>query len=115
MAILLKHISKKVMATTLVEVLVASVLIIIIFVIASLSLNNVFKSTIKNNTRVIEAELNKIQYLYQHQKISDKYQDDLGEWEFSISKQKENRAYLQAKNPQTNRIIIRELVYETVQ
>ena len=109
MALLLKHISKRVNASTLVEVLVASVLIIVIFAIASLSLNNIFKSTIKNNTTIIENELNKLQYLYQHQKINNSYKSDFGNWEVFIIKEKGNTLFLQTKNTKTQKIISKKL------
>jgi len=118
MALLLKYISKKVNASTLVEVLVASVLIIVIFSMASLTLNTLFKSSVKSNTMVIENELNKLYYLYQHEKIDNNYTADFNHWELSILKQKEsafNGMILQAKNAQTNNIITKKLNHEAAQ
>lgn len=116
MVVLLKHITKKVKASTLVEVLVASVLIIVIFAIASLSLNTIFKSTIKGNTALIENELNKLQYLYLHQKISTNYAADFRDWEINIIKHKGNSTInilLQASNSKTQKKITRQLYNET--
>jgi len=118
MALLLRQILKKVHASTLVEVLVASVLIIVIFSMASLTLNTLFKSSVKANTTVIENELNKLYYLYQYEKIDNNYKADFSHWELSILKQKENTFYgmiLQAKNSQTNKIITKKLNHEAAQ
>ena len=118
MVVLLKHMSKKVHASTLVEVLVASVLIIVIFSMASLTLNTLFKSSVNANTLVIENELNKLYYLYQHEKIDNNYTADFNHWELSILKQKEDTfssMVLQAKNTQTNNIITKKLNHEAGQ
>jgi len=82
--------SSKLKASTLIEVLVASVLIITVFTIASLTLNNIFKSTIKSNTHTIDTQLNKLIYLFQHDKIGVKYQEDFKDWHISFSQQTEN-------------------------
>jgi len=82
--------SSKIKASTLIEVLVASVLIIIVFTIASLTLNNVFKSTITSNTHAIDTHINKLIYLYQHDKIGVKYQEDFKDWHISFSQQTES-------------------------
>ena len=107
---------KKVKASTLVEVLVASVLIIVIFAIASLSLNNVFKSAVKGNTSSIENELNKLQYLYQHQKINDTYQTDFGDWEIRFLKSNKNsiNIELEAINIKIQQKTTRQLYDEVI-
>lgn len=106
---------RKLNASTLVEVLVASVLIILIFTIASLSLNNVFKSTIKGNTDGIKNELNKLQYLYNHQKIAANYATNFGDWEVAFIKQNgeiRTIVLLQATNSKTQKKISRKLYHE---
>ena len=81
---------KKLKASTLVEVLVASVIIIIVFAIASMTLNTIFKNTIKNDTHAIETHINKLQYLYRHDKIKVPYQEKFKNWHITITQQKEN-------------------------
>jgi len=81
---------RKLRASTLIEVLVASVLIIVVFTIASLTLNNVFKSTITSNTHAIDTHVNKLIYLYQHNQIGEKYQEDYKNWSISFSQQNNN-------------------------
>ncbi len=49
---------KKIKAFTLMETLVATVLIVIVFMISSMLLNNLFYNSIKDNTIAIDAHLN---------------------------------------------------------
>ncbi|WP_456442544.1 hypothetical protein [Psychroserpens sp.] len=66
------------------ETLVATVLIVIVFVISSMILNNLFSNSIKNNTQSIENHLNELQYLYLNEKLLIPYHDTLGTWEITI-------------------------------
>ncbi len=100
--------SSKLKASTLVEVLVASVLILIVFAIASMSLSNIFKSTLKSNTHTIDTHLNKLQYQYQYGKIVAKYQEEFQDWNITITQQTINTinySIIEAiqKNPTTNK------------
>ncbi|AOW20781.1 type IV pilus modification PilV family protein [Urechidicola croceus] len=81
---------KKVKASSLVETLVATVIIVLIFAIASLTLNNVFLSSIKNNTDEINRELNKLQYQLSNEKIKVPYNDTFKDWEITIEKTTES-------------------------
>ncbi len=80
---------KKIRASTLMETLVASVLIVVAFMLASMILNNLFSSNIKSNTRSIETHLNEMEYLYVNDKIVVPYNDVFGQWHISIEKYKE--------------------------
>ena len=66
------------------ETLIATVLIMVIFVVASLILNNLFSNSIKNNTRAIIAKLNEIEYLYINGKIELPFYDDYESWIISV-------------------------------
>jgi hypothetical protein len=68
------------------ETLVATVLIIIVFVISSMILNNVFSSSIKNNTLAAETRLDELQYLYLNNKLTIAYSETLNTWEISIER-----------------------------
>lgn len=83
---------KKVRASTLMETLVASVLIVVVFMISSMILNNLFSNVIKNDTRAIDGYLNELQYLYRHHKLTVPYQDDFNHWHVSIMSHKEKEA-----------------------
>lgn len=75
---------KKIKASTLMETLVSTVLIIVIFMITSMILNNVFSSTIKNNTRDVSSHLNKLEYMLLNEVISAPYKDDCGNWSITV-------------------------------
>ena len=97
---------KKLRASSLVEVLVASVIIILIFAIASMTLNNVFQSSIQGNTHSINTHLNKLMYLYEHDKIGKDYQERFKDYDITFSKLIEkDQAYVvieAIKNKQSN-------------
>ena len=55
---------KKIKASTLVETITAAVIIVIVFSIALLTLNNVFAHKIKSDTSRIDNYLNELVYTY---------------------------------------------------
>mgnify|MGYP006939817004 CR=1 FL=1 len=95
------------------ETLVATVLIIVVFMIASMTLNNLFANSIKNSTGDIDAYLNELEYLYQNEKLVLPYYDTIGAWNISIvaSKDKQNSTVLiNAIHKNTNKTIETEIV-----
>lgn len=74
----------KLKASTIVETLIASIIIIIVFSIASLTLNNVFKTTIKKDTTLVQFRLNKLSYLLQNNKLHVPYFEEYKGWNISI-------------------------------
>ncbi|OUS03129.1 hypothetical protein A9Q86_01545 [Flavobacteriales bacterium 33_180_T64] len=81
---------KKIKGSTIMETLIATVLIIVIFMLSSMILNNLFSSTIRNNTRLITSHLNELEYLYHNDKLSIPYQDDYQDWTIAILKKKQD-------------------------
>ncbi len=97
---------KKIKGSTLMETLVSSVLIVIIFMIASMILNNLFSNSIKNNTKIIETKLNKLQYQYLKDNIVLPYSDSYKKWNFSVEVINENgfkQIEFEAFNAETNK------------
>ncbi len=84
----------KLSASTLIETLVASVIIITIFTIASLTLNNVFSSTVKNNADRIQNRINTVEYLFLNDKIAVPYQERFENWEIQLQKTTEKHHIL---------------------
>lgn len=80
----------KVQASTIVETLIASIIIIIIFSIASMTLNNLFKSSVYNDTASIETHLGKLQYLQLKNKLSFPYNENYQGWSIIIKEINEN-------------------------
>ena len=75
---------KKIKASTLMETLVATVLLVVIFMLASMVLNNLFSSTIKGNTKDIEVYLTELEYLYRNDKMVLPYDSDFGPWNIGV-------------------------------
>lgn len=110
-----KQASVKLKASTLIETLVASVIIVIIFSIASLTLNTIFKNSIHGNTEAIETHINKLMYLYQHHKIDSKYHEDFNNWEIDFSQridQSMTYILIEATNIKTNKKITKKMIDE---
>lgn len=106
-----KRVAFKLKASTIVETLIASLIIIIVFAIASLTLNNVFKTNIKKDTTLVQYRLNKLSYLLQKNKISIPYNEEYEGWEISIKNSNsdtDNSLNLIAKNElkQINKTIV---------
>lgn len=81
---------KKIKGSTLMETLVATVLVIVIFMMASLILNTAFSSQIKNNTHHIKNHLYKLEYLYVSNNLNIPHYSEFREWRISISISKSN-------------------------
>ena len=95
--------SIKLKASTLIESLVASVIIIVVFSIASLTLSNVFQSSIKNNTDRVQNRMNTLEYLYLHNKIVYPYREDFEDWNIQLKNIQENNvAYILLEATQLN-------------
>ena len=70
----------KIKSASILETMVASLLVLLVFFISSESLNNVFKNKIKVNQKAtIETKLHEIKYLFLHQVIDvgDVFQDSV--------------------------------------
>ncbi len=76
---------KKIRAATLIETLTASVLIIIVFMIASLSFNNIFSNQIKKDHSAIENRIKELEYRIIHHQLQLPYTEDFGTWEIEIT------------------------------
>ena len=104
---------KKIKGSTLMETLVASVLIIIVFMVASLILNTMFSNAITSNTRAIETHLNELDYLYKTDKLLLPYNNTFNDWTVSIDTFKDNeqlKVAFEATQTQTKKTIIRTTI-----
>lgn len=103
---------KKVKASTLMETLVATVLIVAVFMIASLILNNLFSNSIKNSTQAIDNRLNELEYYVIHNSIQLPYKEDFESWTIYIDTYKENNKpiiELEAKQIDTKKEIVKTI------
>lgn len=75
---------KKVRSATLVETMVASVIIVIVFLIASLSVNNIFRGTINSDDSALRNRINELTYFVQNNKIEIPYYEERLLWDIVI-------------------------------
>ncbi len=80
---------KKIRSATLVETMVASVIIVIVFVVASLSVNNIFRGTINSDDSALRNRINELTYFIQNKKIKVPFYEETALWDIAIEKQGE--------------------------
>ncbi|WP_415061081.1 type II secretion system protein [Flavobacterium sp.] len=104
---------KKIKSSSLIEVLVATVLIVVVFIIASLVLNNLFANVFKNNAHHIENRIHQLEYSITHNQITLPYLEEFGNWEIEIIEVSENKKkdiFIVAKNKETKKEIQNNLI-----
>lgn len=103
---------KKIKGSTLMETMVATVLIVVVFMLASMILNSLFSNTIKNNTRAIDTYLNEIKYLQVNNRLELPYQDDYKDWSIEAYADKQQAIIIEAYNTKTKQTIT-QTIFET--
>jgi len=77
---------RKIQASTLMETLVATVLIVVVFMMSSMVLNSLFASSgFSRNELWVKEELSQLQYLQEHQQLQLPYHRKFGEWRVDVS------------------------------
>ena len=115
MVILKKFFNIKLKASSLTEVMVATVIILIVFGIATATLNTVFTQSVKNKSFFITTELDQLQYEYHHQKIKVPLIYEEGEWQISVLEVEENNKRIvlfEGKNNKNGKTITRKQLVE---
>jgi len=97
---------KKLRGATLMETMVATVLIVIIFVVASLVMNSLMRAKSKGNQNAVEAYLKKLEYQYSNEKLQLPYYEDWKNWEISILGQNRGEVKFIAHNPFTKKDVV---------
>lgn len=101
---------KKIPATTLMETLVATSIILIVFVVASLVLNNTFRTLSEKDSFSVQNRLEVLQYLYIHEKLTIPYYEDFEEYEITIETASEDTieviTYTATKEGQKTPVIV---------
>jgi len=77
---------KRIKATTLMETLVATSIIIIVFVVASLVLNNTYRSIVKRDSFAIDNRIEKLEYLYKNDKLQLPYNETYQNYELFVER-----------------------------
>ncbi|MGX1931300.1 hypothetical protein [Flagellimonas sp. 2504JD4-2] len=93
---------KRITASTLMETMVATVLIVVIFMLSSLILNNLFAAQVRGNLQAVNTHLDEVEYLYSNGKLSFPYYDEWEDWSISIESQNNGTALIEAKEQEGN-------------
>lgn len=104
---------KKAKGSTLIETLIATVLIVLIFMVASSVLNNLFFNTIKNDNFKIKAHLNELQYLYINKKIKLPFTEEIDNWSIDITQSQNDAIHyinIEAYNKNTGKTVTEQLL-----
>ena len=93
----------------------ASILVVIIFMIASLVLNNLVLNTFSKNTHPVENRLNELEYELQNGLIELPYEENYKGWDIMISSEKKDsqkELLMVATNEKITKEISRERIYD---
>lgn len=101
---------KKIKAATLVETLVASVIIVIVFLIASMSLNNVFKGMVTSDGSALENRIEELRYFVANDALKLPFYEEMDRWDISIESHQSTTVltYLNKSNSKEKKIILDE-------
>lgn len=102
----------RIRASTLMETLVATVLIVIIFTVSGLLLNNLFANSISGREDRVRERLYRLKYEYPVHGLELPYYEELGNWGIYVSREYgEGTAIIlfRAENKRTNRSIIQKI------
>ena len=97
---------KKIKGSTLMETMVATVLIVIVFMMASLLLETIFISSTQKNNEGITQRLQELEYEYKKELIRLPYTEDWKDWEIGIRQERIrgiNYIVLDAQEKKTDR------------
>lgn len=82
---------KKIRGASLVETLTASVIIVVVFIIASFSFNNVFLNSVRSDDNLLQNRLQELQYLSEYDKLSLPFYEEGSYWIISAEDVGEKR------------------------
>ncbi|MEX0290068.1 MAG: hypothetical protein AB3N14_13240 [Flavobacteriaceae bacterium] len=107
---------KKIKAATLMETLVATVLIVIIFMISSMLLNSMFANSIKSRKHHVISHMQRLKYELQNHSIQMPYTKKDGDWKYTVYHEPEGRlnyvvleaAHLKSKKAFKDKMILNE-------
>ncbi|MEM1338486.1 MAG: hypothetical protein AAGF96_12075 [Bacteroidota bacterium] len=77
---------KKIKGATLMETLVATVLIVVLFMLASQLMNTLFATTIRQDDSQLRQEVLRLQYRYENHRLEVPYATEKAGWEISVEK-----------------------------
>ena len=106
---------KKIKASTLMETLVATSILIIVFVVSSLVLNTVFRNVVTNNTFGVQNRMEELQYLYKHEQIKLPSEENYKNYRITIDRELRSTVHylvIEASHSSTSKVISAEVIDE---
>lgn len=101
---------KKLKSATLIETLIASVLIVVVFLAASMIINTIFFNTFYQKRELATNRLDELEYNYIHGAIELPYTEEIENWNIEIiDLQNSNVIELKAQNTLTKKEIVRTI------
>ena len=76
---------KKIKASTLMETMVATVLIVVIFMVSSLVMNSLMASQVEANLSPIKEHVAQLEYRYLSQQLTLPYYEEWQGWEITVT------------------------------
>ena len=74
------------------ETLVATVLIIVIFLISSMVMNSIFSNSLKQKHTDVSTRLHELQYKFQNGAIMLPYFEEFNSWEISVLSERKDKS-----------------------
>jgi len=105
----------KIKASTLMETLVATSIIIIVFAVASLVLNNTFRNMVYNDTFGVQNRMEELHYLYDNNQIELPYYEQYQQFEITIDRELQgtvSHIEVQAKNSVNSKTLLIDYIDE---
>lgn len=95
------------------ETLVATVLLIVIFTVSSLTVNHLFGNSMLYDTRAAVTQLHELEYRYRSGQLSLPYTETFNDWNIAVSSAVQHNTVcvtLNATHAQTQKIITQTIV-----
>lgn len=86
------------------ETLVATVIIVLVFMISSFLLNSLFNNTVKYNTDAVQTHISELIYLSEHDQLGIPFDDTFNDWNISIEREGEKLIF-EASHKETKKTI----------
>lgn len=102
---------KKLKSATLMEAIVATVLIVIIFIVASLILNNVLLNAFARHTHKINYKMNELEYSVTNKQLTLPYEEDYQGWNITVKKDSSENAVVISALNQKDKEIVKKRMY----
>ncbi|MCX2680347.1 hypothetical protein OOZ15_10380 [Galbibacter sp. EGI 63066] len=106
---------KKVKASTLMETMVATVLIVVVFMVSSLILNNLFTNFANNNTRDVQTYIDQTEYKIVKKGIKMPYYEEFKDWDIEADKllvSGDSILVIRAVNTKSEKQILKQSIIE---